>query len=211
MIKLPSLALLLLACISLKGAAAFTSITQWNWGEGEELWLGDRLLNVGKRDAYFRYLNVPKLTNIPLELAANISDDDITGDKELITSNGWRLVSPHDIAQTPLAYQRYILSSKGEFGCAKPIHADLKTGWISDRTAAFLASGRPAIVEDTGAPDLTDDNFGLMKFRTVEEAVDRLHECIKYYDDNAHAARSVAEDQFNSNVVLPQLVEISAK
>ena len=189
--------------------APFTSVTQWNWGEEEEMWLGDRLLSVGKRDAYLRFVEVPKHCEVPLELAANIDRNDTTGDRETLRSNGWRLVSPHRVAGTPRKYQNYILRSRGEFGCAKPIHAALRTGWFSDRSAAFLASGRPVVIEDTGLSAGLPVGTGILTFSSVDEACDRLRECAANYQTHAKAARAIAEEYLDSSKVLPRLIDIS--
>jgi len=189
--------------------APFTSITQWNWGEAEEMWLGDRSLSVGKRDAYMRYLKLPLLTEIPLELAANIDTEDRTGDLDLLRANGWSLVRPHQVARTPALYRTYISKSRGEFGCAKPIYAELRTGWFSDRSAAYLAMHRPVVIEDTGMPSWIQDSPGILTFRTLDEARDRLLECVANYGEHVAGAAAFAKEHLDSSKVLTRLINIS--
>jgi hypothetical protein len=78
---------------------------------------------------------------------------------------------PNLVCATPEDYRNFIVGSKAEFGCAKPIHADLQTGWFSDRTAAYLSSGRPAVVEDTGFSGKLETGEGLMTFTDMDSAI----------------------------------------
>jgi hypothetical protein len=118
--------------------APFTSVTQWTW---EELWQRDRVLSVGKRAAYLAYLDLPRVVGRRFELAMNLPPRDRTDDRELLRGAGWRLVHPHRVARIVSGYQRYLRRSRAEFGCPRPIHRELRTGWFSDRSACSLASG----------------------------------------------------------------------
>ena len=113
-------------------------MTQWTW---EELWQRDRVLSVGKRAAYLAYLDLPRVVGRRFELAMNLPPRDRTDDRELLRGAGWRLVHPHRVARIVSGYQRYLRRSRAEFGCPKPIHRELRTGWFSDRSACSLASG----------------------------------------------------------------------
>ncbi|HEX6175263.1 MAG TPA: hypothetical protein VF089_14735, partial [Candidatus Binatia bacterium] len=108
--------------------APFSSVTQWTW---EHLEFKGRALSVSKRDAYMRYVDLPRRAQRPFELAANIDRDDSTGDLESLRKMGWKLVNPHRVARTPSIYQNYIKRSRAEFCCPKPVHRELKTGWFS--------------------------------------------------------------------------------
>ena len=141
----------------------FTSVTQWTWE--------DRVLSVGKRAAYLAYLDLPRLVGRPLELAVNLHPRDHTGDRGLLRGAGWRLIHPHRVAGTVSGYQRYLRRSRAEFGCPKPIHRELRTGWFSDRSACYLASSRPVLIEDTGLSDHLPTGEGLLIFRDKAEAV----------------------------------------
>lgn len=179
--------------------APFTSITQWTW---EEQWLGDRVLKSSKRDAYLRYLDLPHRARRPFELAANIDPLDETGDRETLLAHGWRLVHAHDVASSPEAYREYISRSRAEISCAKPIYRELRTGWLSDRSVAYLASGRPVLAEDTGFSDHLPAGEGLLTFRSMEEAVAGAAEIDGHYSHHSKAARALAEECFGSRRTL---------
>lgn len=186
--------------------APFSSVTQWTW---EELWLQDRVLSVSKRDAYLRYLELPQRAGRPFELAVNLHPKDRTGDRELLRNHGWKLVHPHRVARSPSSYQRYIKHSRAEFSCPKPIHRELKTGWFSDRTAAYLASGRPVLAEDTGFSEYLPTGEGLVVFRDLAEAVAGAKEIDANYSRHMYAARRLAEEYFAADRVLPRLLDAS--
>ena len=183
--------------------APFTSVTQWTW---EELWQGDRVLSVGKRAAYLAYLDLPRVVGRPFELAVNLHPRDHTGDRELLRGAGWRLVHPHRVASTVSGYQRYLRRSRAEFGCPKPIHRELRTGWFSDRSACYLASGRPVLIEDTGLSDHLPTGEGLLVFRDMAEAVAGVDEIDRNYARHHRAARELAEDVLDSRRCLPAML-----
>ncbi len=179
--------------------APFTSITEWTW---EELWANNRVLSVSKRDAYLRYIDLPKRSRRPFEMAANIDPEDRTGDRELLQEQRWKLVHPHSIARTPGAYRRYIRRSRAEFLCPKPIHSMLRTGWFSDRSACYLASGRPVLMENTGLGNHLPIGEGLLTFSNIDEAVEKVAEIDADYVRHAHAARALAEEFMDSGKCL---------
>jgi len=187
--------------------AAVTSVTNWTW---EELWLGERVLSVSKRDAYLPYLGLPRRCARPFELAVHLSDQDATGDRELLREHGWRLVHPDAVAASPAAYQRYLAGSRAELGCPKPIHRALRTGWFSDRSACYLASGRPVLFEDTGIADYLPAGKGLILFSDVEQAAEGVAAVDANWAAHSRAARAVAETHLDGARTLTALLEACA-
>jgi hypothetical protein len=186
--------------------APFASVTQWTW---EALYLGERRVSVSKRDAYLEYVEMPERAGRPFELAANIAPTDTTGDRAALRRHGWRLVHPHRVARSPAAYQRYIASTRGEFACPKPIHRELRTGWFSDRSACFLASGRPVVTEDTGFSERLPTGAGLLAFDDIVGAVAAVHEVDRDFGRHARAARALAADLLDSRRCLTAMLEAS--
>ena len=183
--------------------APFTSVTEWTW---EQLWMDERVLSVSKRDAYLRYIDLPQRSRRAFELAANIHPADSTGDRQLLLRHHWKLVHPHSVAGSPASYQQYIKRSRAEFLCPKPIHRQLKSGWFSDRSAGYLASGRPVLAEDTGFGDHLPTGRGLLCFNDLEEAVAGVAEIDRNYSEHMCAARELAEEYFNSQKSLPAML-----
>ena len=174
-------------------SAPFTSITQWTW---ETLPLGDGSVSVSKRQAYLNCAELPRIARRPFELAANIGDADPAGDRALLLERGWRLVDPHQVADSPQKYQEYIRASRGEFMCPKPIHVELKTGWFSERSLSYMATGRPVVAEDTGFGERMPTGAGVIVFRNVHEAADAIARIDGDYERHRRAAREIVEDHF---------------
>ena len=187
--------------------APITSVTQWTW---DELWWERRVLSVSKRDAYLRYVTMPMRVDRPVELAANIRPDDDTGDRELLRRHGWRLVHPHDVAGSPSAYRDYLRRSWAEFACPKPIHRQLRSGWFSDRSACYLASGRPVVFEGTGIGTSLPAGAGLLLFHDLEQAVAALREVERDWARHSRAARALAEEFLDGRRWLSAMLEASA-
>lgn len=183
--------------------APFSSVTQWTW---DEIWHQDRVLSASKRTAFLRYLDMPRRAGRPFELAANIHPEDTTGDRELMREMGWTIVNPHRVARSPSIYRDYIRRSRAEFSCAKPIYRELVTGWFSDRSVAYLASGRPVLAEDTGFSHHLPTGSGLLSFRDPEEALDNVKEIDRNYARHMRAARELAEEHLSSDKWLPSML-----
>jgi len=184
--------------------APFTSVTQWTWSGGVEF--EERLISVSKREAYLRYLDLPLLVDQPFELAANIRSDDETGDRETLEGHNWRLVDPHVVAATPELYRNYIRSSKAELSCPKEVYRALRTGWFSDRSAVYLASGRPVLAEDTGFSDHLPTGEGLLTFTNIDEAVAGVQGINRDFERHARVAREIASEHFDATKVLRRMI-----
>src|SRR5262249_12244454 len=149
---------------------------------------------------------LPRRVGRPFRLAANIHPEDQTGDRELLNSRGWGLVHPHEVAGSPASYRDFIRKSRAELSCAKPIYSELKTGWFSDRSACYLASGRPVLAEDTGFGDHFPTGSGLVVFQNLEEAVAGVADIDANYARHSRAAREFAEEYLDSRRCLETML-----
>jgi hypothetical protein len=184
--------------------ARYTTVTQW-WSDGWTV-LGSEVIEGHKRTSFLRIVELPRQVPVQLELAANINSEE-TEDRRALTTEGWHLADPAVVAGTPEAFRRYVQQSRGELSCAKPSYVRTRPGWVSDRTICYLASGRPCVVEATGAEGHLPASAGLRFFRTVDEAAECLRAVERDYPDAARAARELAEDVFASRVVLPEMLK----
>ena len=182
----------------------FTSITHWNWDEME---FQGRRLSLSKREAYLKYIDLPQLSKYPFQIATNFEPDDDTGDRELLVSNNWDVVDSWQVAGRVGDYQDYIYNSRAEISCPKPIFRELKTGWFSDRSVCYLAAGRPILAEDTGFSDCFSTGKGILKFSDIEEALAGVKEINNNYNFHSIAARKLAEEVFNSEKCLTEMLE----
>jgi hypothetical protein len=186
--------------------AAFSSITQWNWGEYHH---EGRVLSTSKRDAYLRYVELPRAARRSFELAASIDATDAGGDRPILEANGWRLVDPHIVAGTVEDYVRYIASSRAELSCPKPIYRELRSGWFSDRSACYLAAGRPVLAEETGISGVVPTGSGFVTFTDVESAVAGVQAIDSDYENHSAAARAFAEQFLDARKNVTRMLERS--
>jgi hypothetical protein len=117
------------------------------------------------------------------------------------------LRDPLEVTRDPWTYQQYLRGSKAEFSVAKHGYVAARSGWFSERTAAYLASGRPALVQDTGFSAWLPTGAGLLAFSSPDEAAAGVEEIGRRYAFHCRAAREVAEQCFDSGVVLGELLD----
>jgi hypothetical protein len=139
-------------------------------------------------------------------MALDIHEADAS-DLELLRTNGWSIADPEEVARDPWVYQSYIQGSMAEFGVAKNIYVRANSGWFSDRSICYLASGKPVLAQDTGFTGRYGTGEGLLAFGTLDEAAAGAEAIAGDYSRHAEAARSLAEEHFDSRKVLGRLVE----
>jgi hypothetical protein len=183
---------------------AFTTVASWRgpYGRVEH----DGVLYGQKAHEFRRLLRLPQLAGARLEVALAIEEAD-DADRRLLEQHGWRVLDARVVAGTPEAFRRYVQASAGEFTVTQGIYAATGSGWFSDRTARYLATGRPAVVQETGLGHELTTGAGLLTFSTLGEAVEALEQVQANYAEHALAARSLAETHLNSDHVLARLLE----
>jgi hypothetical protein len=149
---------------------------------------------------------LPRLSGEAFVLGLAIHRDE-QSDLAALHEHGWRLVDPRVAAGTPELYRRFVQGSRAEFGLAKEGYAVSRCGWFSDRSACYLASGRPVVAHETGLGGAVPAGEGLLTFGSLEEAVERVGELAADYDRHAHAARRLAEEYLDSDRVLTDLLQ----
>jgi hypothetical protein len=175
--------------------AKFSTIGQWYWGGGVEV--DGEFPDLSKKFAFEPYLDLPlRVPDARFELAMNLN----ARDPEIarLRKRGWHVVSPHCVARTPRAYRRYVASALGEFTAIKGVDVAWRTGWVSDRAAAFLALGRPVITEDTGARKYLPRESGFRFVSSIDEAETAANEVLADWRRLSKQARNCAVETFDS-------------
>jgi hypothetical protein len=182
---------------------AFTTVGHWR-SYGSVSW--DGTLYGQRAHAVRGLLDLPSLTSQPL-LPALAIDPGEADDLRALHDHGWRLADPQVVARTPETYRRFVAGSLGEIGFAKAGYVDSRCGWFSDRSACYLASGRPVIAQDTGFAEVLPAGKGLLAYETSSQAAVALDAVAGDYERHRRAARTLAEEWLDSDRVLTRLLE----
>jgi len=200
------------------GSEAFTTVSSWSSTDYLKVKENGKtvLRENTKRVAFLEYVDLPRRTDRPLELALYLLEVEAAGsgkgrleqakrdaaDRAHLLRHGWRIRHSRDVAGGPEAYQAYIQHSRGEFSCAKPSCRDFQNAWVSDRTLCYLASGKPVVVQHTGPSAYLPDGEGMFRFQSLDEAAAALEEIDRDYERHCRAARAIAEQWFDARRTL---------
>jgi len=156
-----------------------------------------------KSESFGPYEDLPARSSARFEVAVGSP----TAPRDRLRAAGWVVSDPLGPTRDPWTYQDYIRGSMAEFAVAKHGYVAGRTGWFSERSAAYLASGRPVVVQDTGFTDWLEAGAGVLAFRTPDEALAAIDDVIGRYEYHGRAAREVAAASFDARAVLPRLIE----
>ena len=156
-----------------------------------------------KAEEFRKFIDLPRLAGEPMEVALQIDADD--PDLDYLRGFGWKVESP-DVASSPGRYRDFVSGSLGEFSCAKGGYAGTRSGWFSDRSACYLAAGRPVVLQATGFADLLPTGRGLFSVATAGEAAEAVRAVRRDYAQHARAARALAREHFDSDRILGRLL-----
>jgi hypothetical protein len=178
----------------------FTTVMSWS-ARKPMIYQG---VEYGQKNVEFlRFIDLPKRLGPIFEVALAGPN----APRMEIAAAGWRIADPLQVTATSHSYCEYIARSRGEFSVAVNLEVKSKSGWFSDRTAAYLASGKPVIVQDTGFSELLPCGEGLFAFQTADDVVAAVEEIEKDYGRNCVAARRIAEEYFDSDKVLRAILQ----
>lgn len=184
--------------------AVFTSVANWSTSGLKDFeWRGEKYL-WSKSLEFLRFIAAPETAGEPFELATNIADPT---SREQFLQNGWRFHSPEDLSARHHTYRNYVCHSKGEFTVAKDQYVRLRTGWFSDRSACYLAAGRPVITQQTGFTEHYGNTGGLFAFHSLGDIAEAVKMINADYAHHSRAARGVACEFFEAEKVLRSLLE----
>jgi hypothetical protein len=186
-------------------ADAFTTVSTW-WGERDYVGTPDDYYDNTKRTAFLDFINLPRCTDQPLELALFLAESD-DSDRKSLEDRGWRIRHSPEVAATPEQYRAYVQRSRGEFSWAKASCMKFQNAWISDRSLCYLASGKPVVVQHTGPSSFLPDGAGMFRFRTLADAAEAFESINADYEHQCRLARRLAEEHFDANTVVSSILE----
>lgn len=183
-----------------RSMARFTTVGTWRgpYGPIER----DRGRLGLKVHEFRKFLALPEAVDgAYFELALSIHSSDAT-DLDVLDAHGWQLVDPLEVAGTPERFASFVAGSDAEFSVAQEMYVATRSGWFSDRTTRYLASGRPVLVQDTGFSEHIPTGNGLLVFSDFDSAVAGVRSILDDYPEHARAARAIAQEHFDSDRVL---------
>lgn len=183
------------------GGDTYNTITTWQNKNKNIEWRGETWYWTKDRE-FERFLELPRKRPVKFELAATVSDEVQTR----LQQHGWRQRNSLDISRDIIGYRSYIQQSRGEFTVARDQYVRPNTGWFSDRTACYLAAGRPVITQETGFSKFLPSGKGLFGFKTMEDILRAVDAIESDYEGNCRAARDIATEYFAAEKVLGSLM-----
>ena len=184
--------------------AAFTSIANLATGGKKDIeWRGETYI-WSKLSEFERFRLAPEKAGEDFELATNFKEFDLAA---RFHGARWRSVSPDPMSVAYHDYEAYVKQSKGEFTVAKDQYVRLNTGWFSDRSACYLAAGRPVITQQTGFTRLYGGHEGLFSFESIDDVVTAVKAINADYDRHSRVATSIAHEWFDSDKVVGSMLD----
>lgn len=181
----------------------FNTITTWH-NKGKNIEYNDDVYYWTKDREFEKFLDLPKQRrNVSFELAAGV-DETV---RQRLNEHRWQQVSSVEISENIERYREYIQHSRGEFTVARDQYVRPNTGWFSDRSACYLAAGRPVITQETGFSKFLAIGKGLFSFKAMEDILSAIDEIESDYAGNCRAAREIAAEYFSAEKVLGSLME----
>ena len=179
----------------------WSTVMTWNAIKGPQVHGGREY---GSKGAEF-----PKILRLPAASKRRfvVAMGGVRAPRNEVAAAGWEVVDAPEVTLTPASYRDFVSGSRGEISVAKNVYVALRSGWFSERTCCYLASGRPAVVQDTGFSTLLRTGDGLLAFATAEEALAGVEAVESDYPRHARAAAAVARECFDSAVVLSSLLQ----
>lgn len=157
-----------------------------------------------KAEEFRKFIRLPALAGEQVEITLSIDDGD--PDLAFLREHGWRIEKP-ELVETPEKYRDYITSSTGEFSCVKGGYAGTRGGWFSDRSACYLAAGRPVVLQATGFADWLPTGRGLFSVSEAQEAAEAIRSIRRDYALHSRAARAIAREFFDSDKVVGSILK----
>jgi hypothetical protein len=181
-------------------APAFTTVMSWK--NEDTLPSIDGETYGGKNVEFMKFMNLPSRVLVPIEIALSGS-----APLDQLRQHGWQVVDGYEKSVTMDAYRNHLSRSRGEWSIAKNVYVASRSGWFSTRSAAYLALGKPLVVQDTGFRRYLPTGCGLFAFSILDEAVSAIERIESNYRLHCEAARTIAEEQFKSETVLTRLLD----
>jgi hypothetical protein len=187
-------------------AMRFSTISGW---AGKETFMLDGRYSGEKSNQWQSYLDVPRRAGQAMEIALRLPDG-YEEDRKSLEEQGWTISDPLQLRDLT-DYQHFVRTSRGEFTVANQRYTEYRSGWFSERSARYLASGKPVIVQSSGFEDYLPAGQGMLTYTTLDEAVEAVEAVNSDYLDHCEAARAIAEEHFDGAALLAEMLETAGR
>jgi hypothetical protein len=183
-------------------AERFTTVAHWDQS-AKDLEYNGECYSWSKHLEFLKVLALPQRTTQEFSLALAIDDPAAV---QLLKAHGWEVEDAYDASKTLESYREYIWRSRGEFTVAKDMNVRLRSGWFSERSAAYLAAGKPVITQETGFSKFLPTGMGLYAFRVLDDIPPAVEAINSDYQKHSNAAKEIAAEYFDAEKLLRQLM-----
>src|SRR2546425_772218 len=184
---------------------SFTTIAKWGGRRTrKDIEFGGEFYPWRKDLEFRKFLDLPGRSRRPIELALTRLGAE---DETMLKEHGWLVADALSVSASLHGYRRYIQRSRGEFTVAKDQNIRLRSGWFSDRSACYLAAGKPVITQDTGFGNVLPTGEGLFAFQTMDDILSAFDAIDSDYERHCRAARDIAYEYFDARKVLRDLLQ----
>ncbi len=181
----------------------FTTVGTWQ-NKGHDIQIAGETYHWSKHLNFRQVLEVPRRSGQPMELATDLNSGP---DYERAIAGGFIIRPAVPMSLQVETYREYVSSSRGEFTAAKDLYVRTRSGWFSDRSACYLAAGRPVITQRTGFEKFIPTGVGLVGFDDADEAVDAVRAVNADYARHTRAAREIACEYFDALKLLDEIAQ----
>jgi hypothetical protein len=182
----------------------YTTVATWRQ-DGKDIEWQSETYAWSKHLEFRKFMDLPRKAGEKLEVA--LAGPYVDQARSELTPHGWRVIDAVALSTEILPYRDYIFASKGEFTVAKDQNVRLRSGWFSDRSACYLAAGKPVVTQDTGFGNILPTGQGLFAFQALDDVLNAFEQIESDYEKHSRAATEIAEGYFNSDLVLTDLLQ----
>jgi hypothetical protein len=180
----------------------FTTVASWQQSGKDIEWQG-QVFAWSKHRQFLRFVDLPRRTGVALELMLTRADEPT---RVMLAEHGWRVGDAVGLSRDILPYRSYVLASDAEFTVAKDQYVLPRSGWFSDRSACYLAAGKPVVTQDTGFGDVLPTGRGLFAFQTMDDVLAALDAIAGDPAGHGRAAAEIAAEYFDAERVVGRLL-----
>jgi hypothetical protein len=180
----------------------FTTIGSWQQAGKDLQWQGETY-TWSKHHEFLKFIDLPRRTGAALELALACDDSAVL---QMLAEYGWKVVDALALSRDVMPYREYVLGSRGEFTVAKDQNIRLRSGWFSDRSATYLAAGKPVVTQDTAFGKILPTGKGLFSFRTMDDVAAAFDTIASDYARHSRAALEIADGYFRAETVVAKMM-----